>query len=465
MNFKNPKIVMFNSYTVKPYPVIIFFLAAAIFFSPLEMYRIPVGYTALSISRFLIILLCVFVVFCLVSTSFKIHRSSLNGVLFLYLAVPLILTIPRFNNTEFLALILGAALIFIITHSSKTCKTHLILLRSFQYSYIWYIFFAIYSYLVFFQTGSPVTDIPFRDMLPFTLPEAGHLKKGFLVGAGGHMPIPRLALPFGTPPAASMALVIGVIVYLADKTLSLSRKGHIFRWIMVVALLLCVLATMSKSGFVVLVFSAFILCYFKIIKSGRINKKIFKCFIFLLFFFLFLFVLLPVEVVLLRLFDVDTMSNTVTRHFQTRVQALHIVFQNLQHLFLGVGFGNYGLYGEGPHSHSTYTTILVELGVLGSVFFWLLYAYTTITNFFCFRKYSRQRLGISDIQKTMVLGYLIGNIGILIGALVYDFILMWPVFVFLGLTNNAVLVLQRETALKISGVLQSSRRPATNAES
>lgn len=433
--------------------IALFLLVPIVFLSPLEMYRINVLFTAISISRFLIIIAYIFIVFGLLINSFKFYRTHINSFLFFYLLIPLILTMPRLHNYEFLVIVLSAGVIFAITHSIKSFNSHLILLRAFQFSYIWFIFFALYTYIFFFKTGSPVTDIPFREFLPFTMPEAGHIKKGFIVGGAGQMALPRLSLPLGTPPVTSMALVMGILVFLADNTLSLSKFGGCFRWIMSFLLILCLFATMSKTGIVVLFFSMTFFVYFKVIKRGKINKNALRYSLFIFFFLILMAVFLPVDNVVHRLFNPEVMSGTIKEHFNTRIEGIRIFSQNLKHFFGGVGLGNYYLFGKGTQSHSSYTTILAEIGILGSFSVWLVYIYTAIMIHKCYEKAKKQNFYKTIFPENLILCYLIGTLCILIGALAYEIISLWPVFVFLGLTNNAIVVIQREISVGSSALM------------
>jgi len=424
--------------TYRRYSLVLFFLVIIVFFLPLEIYRITIHDTAISLSRLLSIMLAILVLFLVANNVFKIYRTPLNGLLFLYLMFPLILTLSRISNTEIMGLIFGGVLIFIIVNGLKSYKHHLVLVRAFQISYVWFIFFALYSYTFYFTRGSPVTDIPFREFLPFSLPEAGHIAKGFLVG-GGAMSLPRLALPFGTPPSTSMALVIGIITFAYDKTLEISRKRRMFKYLMLFLLLLCLFATMSKSGVMLFILSFFIFCYFKIIKPLRIPKKTLKLGLFIIFLFIIVSILLPTGPVFNRLFNIQSMEGDLNTHLETRLQALEIVKSDLSRFLFGVGFGNYREFGDGPHSHSAYTTILVELGILGSFSFWFLYFYTTAMSYIRLKYYRSDELKSSK-KANLLLGYFTANFCILAGGLVYDFISIWPVFIVVALSNNAVIL-------------------------
>jgi len=268
------------------------------------------------------------------------------------------------------------------------------------------------------------------------MPDAGHLKEGFLVGAGS-LPLPRLALPLSTPPSTSMSLTLGITIFFADKTLQETRVKALFRIVMLLLLIGCLLLTISKSGALMFLFIMLCFSITHFIMYGGISKSIVPLSFLIFLMILIAAVLIPLDTILLRLTSWDVMESTITVHFESRVHAISIAMEDVYRFLFGVGFGNYYLYGEGIHSHSPITTRFVELGVFGSIFFWALYVSATISSYYCLLRYSLLDIKF-DKNASFLYAYFIGNLGLLFGATLYESIMIWPMFIFVALTLSMV---------------------------
>jgi FtsH-binding integral membrane protein len=114
-------------------------------------------------------------------------------------------------------------------------------------------------------------------------------------------------------------------------------------------------------------------------------------------------------------------------HVQTRLDALGIWVTDPKTFLFGVGFSNYSLYGSGIHSHSPYTTVLGERGLVGSLPFWAFYFGVSVwagRRAVLWRKLDPDRF-------SMLLGIFAATVGVLFGSIFYEYIhrnVVWILF-------------------------------------
>lgn len=408
-------------------------VSAAIILYPIDLYRIEIIGLPLSIPRLLVLLSAPIIFISLFLQKFPKNQLTYSILALLSASSVLSLTVFRLKENDWFILLFFIALYLIITNLPRSPQTKFTILRSFELSYLLYIPFSIYAYYIFFKFGEPLSDIPFRDVIPLKLLGAGHLGGGFLVEVGNRA-LPRLSFPFVSPPMLGVAVVLGLLIFYYDKTLLKSKLLRGYRWTMLIALIFILFLTMSKAG----VFTLFITLLVGATVTFRgtfdvsltaISKKL-----------LTLLVLaggilaLSVTVVFDRLFDWEVMENTVTKHIETRTEALSILLENEFNFLFGVGFGNYEFYGSGVHSHSTFTTILAELGVVGSLCFWLLFALVSWWSYLEYRKFCVSRKEVTS-WRSLHYGIFLTNVAILVSVFAYEALYIWPTFIALGLSS------------------------------
>lgn len=414
-----------------------FLIRCVIVFSPLEIYRVEVGGLPISLSRlFLFIALLVFII----HYGLQSKRLIINifvCIVLLYVCVPLILGAFRFTNLTVLELVLASVVIFLIVVYSGNMKDHQYLLRSFQYSYMWYVFFGLYTYYIYFICGTPIVDVPFREYIPFQILDPGHIERGFVIGGKTNL-IPRLALPLTSPPATSMSLVLGFLIFAGDKSLMTTLKLNIVRYAMMVFMIILIFMTVSKAGIILLFFVFFMLFTYEVRSKNNAPKILPGVLIAVLFVLVIVYIYLPHDSIVARLFVWSEMENTVSGHYDTRIHAINVVLSDSVVFFLGGGYGNYWMFGHGPHSHSPITTNLVELGILGSVFFWALYLYAIYGLFVYNRNNSVSAKSANSFECNIARHYYIGMITIIVGSFMYESITNWPFFIFVALSYSVI---------------------------
>lgn len=425
--------------------LLVYLLAAVVFFHPFDIYRIDVAGLPFSISRLFLGATLLLWSFLLLISVLEVRRHKANIIVLLYFGVPFALSIARITNSEILSLLMGSVFLILVLQNVDGFKQHLALVRAFELSFVWYVFFGFYTYYFYGRYGVPLRDIPFRGLIPLELLGAGHIQesKGFMIGAG-YLALPRLSLPLSTPPATSLALSLGIVLFFSDKTLLKSISVRIFRGIMLLMLFFCLMLTMSKSGMLMFVFAMISFSVLHIVRYKSIDKKLMLKYFLIIPIIALVLSYLPIDNVITRYTDSRILQVSVTHHFNSRLDALAIATENISRFLFGAGYGNYRLYGEGIHSHSPITTNLVELGIVGSLFFWALYIYTAVANYRCLRALTHLESKYK-YRAAFYLLYFVGIISILFSALLYEAITIWPMYIFVALSLSMVVLWRSST--------------------
>jgi hypothetical protein len=410
-----------------------------IFLTPLDAYRIEFPIFNLSLFRIFVIVLSIAYFFYFLGIKMKIQKSIMYPFLFLQIiSLFLSLLLARYNDrlfTIFEKTIMGILICFIFINIFKEKKDFYQATKYFILSYFFYFFFAIYTYYMGFL-NKKVTELPFVNIFKLSFVPLERLKGGRLyIGSSGNLQ--RLSLPTGSPPRLSMFLLIGAIIlfslwiynYFFQNNIIKRKKANIYLVSSIIVSIMIFL-TMSRAGWLTLFFSLLFLYFLWQERKYALINKMPKV-LFLLFIVLFAISLsninfsVPFERVL------ETTSS-LEGHLYTRINALTIWSENLKTLFLGVGLSNFQYYG-GAHSHSAYTTVLAERGIIGSIIYWPFYFFSL---FYLYKSSKKNKKDIRWLAyKRAFCGVMFV---ILFGSFLYEFIDEVQIWISLGLVSAIV---------------------------
>jgi hypothetical protein len=214
-----------------------------------------------------------------------------------------------------------------------------------------FVLFSAVSLHSLLAKGEPLTDLPFREVIPLPIEPAGHLERGFRFGD-----FARLALPFSTPPhlAAATTLMGILLLYLPVRRRSL-QWGRIT---LALLLVLVLAGTFSRTGYLMAIVGG-ALAY--LVARRPDPRLVFGLLLSLLVVAGFALVGVGPDKLSERIMSAQSNAH----HLSTRMQAVAIWMKDVKTVLFGVGLGDYMLFGDGPHSHSDYTTMLSERGIVG----------------------------------------------------------------------------------------------------
>lgn len=417
------------------------FLWGCVFIAPLDIYRIDAGIVNLSLYR-------VFLLLGAVSWAVRVplYRASLRSgsspFAFLFGTFAFSNAVwfftGRYGVVGFdlmLNLLSGMLLVFLFYMESRTYEVWRRGLDALLMSGVWVILALVYTYAVYFATGRVVAQIPLRKVIPIKIVSAGE----WLAKAHRTLGFPRLTLPYGSPPhlsgflAAFLSLLIVLYLYGSRKR----RRGW---WLGCIALFLVALAaTFSRTGWLAFL-GGVIVVNFQLLRSGhRIAfRNWWWAVLFLGLVVAAIVLAVPSEAVESVLYKVSAIReipfDRTSRHWTTRLHALQIWLQNIKTFLLGVGFSNYELHSEAVHSHSPYTTVLAERGLVGSLLFWTFYLGTTLyigRESFRWYRADRERFAAT-------FGVFVATVVTLFGSLFYEYLYMNLVWILFALAASAM---------------------------
>jgi hypothetical protein len=247
----------------------------------------------------------------------------------------------------------------------------------------------------------------------------------------------RLHLPIGSPPRLSMFLSIGIILLLGLILYNIRTKQNrkILLAYVASALVLTVMLflTMSRSGLIALAGGSILLIY--LWKSDLFYRYVFlkvSLGLYVVTILIIVAIILPGPVH----HAVERMSSTIgglTEHLQTRLEALAIWSASLKNILVGVGLSNYQLYAKGVHSHSAYTTVIAERGLIGSFTYWPFYFYPFLVLFLSATAHSHEYKWQAYKRALAAILFVI-----IFGSLFYEFMQERNIWVVMGLAGAAL---------------------------
>lgn len=410
-----------------------------IFLVPLDPYRVSFTFVNLSLFRLSLIVLMLNFIFKVLFGKVKIYKNRMYPFLVLHL-FSTILALGMGNyatrtQTVFFITLTGIAMNIIFYNIFDSKQKLYKAVSAFLASYAIYVFFAIYTYYSFVILGTERIGFPFTNLIPFDI-VPGIAGGRLFVGSTGIFP--RLHLPIGSPPRLSMILALGVIFLLGLILYNIRSKGSrkILLTYVSFALVLTamVVLTMARSGWLALAGGLALLIF--LWKSELLYHHVFSK---LLLGFCVIIILVMVAIVLAGpsqiIIERVTSGTGVMRHIETRLEALTIWYTNLKTMLFGVGLSNYQFYSYsgGVHSHSAYTTVLAERGLIGSLMYWPLYFFPFL--FLCLSDTARSHEYKWQSYKRALAAALFV---VIFGSLFYEFMQERNMWVVIGLAGAAV---------------------------
>lgn len=351
--------------------------------APLDMFYIRNPVINISLYRTTLIILSLFFLIRLFWTM-KIKKS--NKYVFIYINIFFLIfawvnsKVPIQTKSIFLNELMGMMLLFIFINIYEHSDINL-LMNTYLVSLIVPIFFSGFVYYKFIMTGKMIEKITIFSSHTYEFDEM------FINRASiGSAMIPRLSIPYASPPHLGLTISIGIIIMLI-KIIYSRKKLKLNYYLYFIVLLIIFLGTMARSIFLSLSIVIFlILFFFK--KKNKKNIFNWKVLIILLIIFIVIYnFIIPEQVKTMLIKKVLSLSsvldyNSANRHLLLRLEGLNLWLENSESFLVGRGMGA-AEFIEGkltylaPYFFSPYLTALVERGILGfivifSIFFLIL---------------------------------------------------------------------------------------------
>lgn len=421
-------------------------LFLAILTVPLDIYRINTQPFGISIFRLIIIITLGSYIYeklldfneleenKISLQSYELHAYIFIFGFFLSLIISLAIAASKDHALPHMASgIFGItiAVLLIDVIDSKTDVRYLF--KSVYFSYVICIFFMIFTYYHWSQ-GTYISSIPFADLFPFELASSQNLK-AFRTGVSGTV-LPRLALPFTTPPQLSLWLVYGFFLSLYFNSTRTSLFSYGVSVSYSVLLLMAMLLTVSRTGLFTLIIVGTVYLIIYIYKRASVStiRNLLAVSLILSFIFILIF---PEEVLLARF------TGSISAHLEARVAGIIFWLKDIKTTLLGVGLGNYLYYTGKSTTETNYILFLVERGLLGTALALPIFFYPGVLlsrNLAQFQEY------IESYRITLTSWSIV--LCILIGELFYDFIHLHYVWVFIGLCISAAIHFAPELGMR-----------------
>lgn len=416
-------------------------LYVAVLLVPLDLYRLdlPIG---LSLYRLVLVTLAVSVGVRLLFGRRAVRAGGIHAVVVLFFGSTL-MAFGRADDyvqaTGVLAnIVSGLTLVLICYHVLDTRERVRRAVYWLLVSHVLTLAFAVFTWTQFALFGVVVAQLPLGELLPLPLASPGHLSTE-IVAAG----FPRLALPYSSPPSLSLSLAVSILLGLSFGLFGGGRSDGEERarlpvlWLAVLLVLL--LGTISRSGWAA--FLAGLTWLFLV--QGRLRLRhvgygvagVAMVLLVVTFFF-------PTEAIADRL----RVTEGTSKHLQTRLEALRIFSRDVATGLFGVGLNSYQEYSSlgGPHSHSPFTTVLAERGIVGWLTYWPLYLYVWLTTW---RMSTEEQDGA---WRSAMAGLSAAVAAVLVGSLLYEFILINHAWLAVGLAAAGIGV-DRRLRVGVSG--------------
>jgi hypothetical protein len=321
----------------------------------------------LSLARLTAIIL--FLISCIkILSSKKINNLVTMLFLFLiYVSVVSLIGLKTANNYSLM--FFYVIILFIITaeivRNSNLHQLKLIT-SAFRISIIILIIFAIYTYSIFFTIGHHPSELPIgKFTFFFTIRNEGHIfnQGGFSLGD-----LTRLSLPFSRPQELGASTTTLFFLFLILK--KVSNSSYKIDYILFFSLIAITFLTGSKSAVFPLIAGIFFY-YFKTFKLSGKTWRSSK----------FISLIIIIALLILNAIKYDNIfsnferlfsnfdSTTYVVHFSVRISALKIAFSDIYSFFLGHGIGGFNEITDISSAHSTFFTLLVDIGLIGLIFF------------------------------------------------------------------------------------------------
>jgi hypothetical protein len=389
----------------------IFFYRAFLIAAPLNLYGLGTGIFNYRFSR-------IFLVFTLISMfvdsslrnrigNIKFHVYDI--LLFSYVILAIYSGVYVDNYTAYIIRLLGLLECVLIFYVIRLQTMNIFnLIRSVEiyvFSSIIVIFASLYQlYTIFYnpeKISLPFSYFLLHERYEIILTEAGHF--------GGVIDnFSRIYSTFGEPNmlAGYCASIIPFIIAITLFKLSKNNFVLVIPYILIgFGTILCMIATVSKSGLISSFFAVFILFYLLHNTLSKKQKRSLNIFLIGCFTAVVLYVSSANEIFIQR-FDLDDSG-----HLEYRLNAYNTFVEKP---LLGQGFGNY----EFISAHTLPLTAMIELGFLGGVIVFII----SLFPLFCIQKKDRKLLNKADPNYLLFFYACYSSyVAIFIGLYLYDY--------------------------------------------
>ncbi|MFH0988288.1 MAG: O-antigen ligase family protein, partial [Parcubacteria group bacterium] len=277
-----------------------------------------------------------------------------------------------FASGNLFVLLAGLAFVFLANQALNDDRKVFRVAIFFATSQLFVLLGAIYQLRLWWQ-GSRLLGIPFQHQLPFAIPDVVDLQYSTIQASG----FPRFVLPFASAAgtgcflALSAILVLGVLLCLLAEGKGQKMKKILLSGLLGINLFLLV-GTFARTSWIMFLVGAGVLTFLfrRLVFRVRI---IFPALLITIASCLILIQIIPAPRIYSRVSANQSTIKSFSGHWQTRMMALGLF---AQHPVFGIGYGNFFAVTGGRHSHSQYTTVLAEEGLIGlillAVFVWQL---------------------------------------------------------------------------------------------
>ena len=392
---------------------------------PFAAYSISVGLVNISLDRVLGIIMIISFLYYLLFIG-KI-RNDLFIILYilniLYLLFNRLLLGPHLHNLFPMALynlVMSFIVYYWICSNFKNIR-HTI--NVFLPLFIIHITFTFYTLYQWISNNNYALTLPFSHNLHFlSKTEMFHLT----VLSEGISIIPRVSLPYGTPPWLSIIMACFTIIFIymiINYKPQNNKKPPKVLYLSLILSLITTLLTMSRSGLLsLLIGGIYFISSLGILKKSYIVKSVFWIIIIVLIGTLYL----TNHTVIAKVFSdrfLDFTQQSSQGHLDARYSGYHAFMgASLINKLFGIGVGNI----PGLHYHMTYLSVLVEKGIVGFILHFGIYFIALKKLIFI----KDTKINFGDIiLKKFAISILIT---LLVGHLLYEFNYLPLIWVFLG---------------------------------
>lgn len=227
----------------------------------------------------------------------------------------------------------------------------------------WTIASLINIFMCFFAIVTGIKNFGGAEIISFGIRFQGFFKDPNVLG------------PFLTLPAA----------FWFEKYLKSQRKSILYLFISII-LMLGVVMTFSRAGWLNIFFAIFILLLINVRKVSVKNYFRMISFVFLIMLLLALLIISDAEIFGYRLGEFFLMRLGLQSYDQDRFEVQKAFFKGIEKApFFGIGPGNYSLLSQGYATHSLYLRMFGEKGIFG-FFLLLVIILVSLKNFWKIRK-------------------------------------------------------------------------------
>lgn len=350
---------MINSSKAYNFLLMTFILCLGVIPSP---YRINIIGLDMNMDRLIIMVSLVVAFLIFIQGQNRIKNIQL--ILFAYLIIVLLNNFI-IGNIQLMSIYVALLLFFLSSDLLKEESYS----KALAFSFIGLTVWTLYSVIFFFSTGAALMEVPFANLLPsFIETKLEHAEKI----SASYSIFPRISFPYASPPQLSAVAGLFFLFFfyqLQIRNIETNSLPISFSLFGIIASLGIIIATISRTGLLVVVAGLFIYYLFSLNLKLKVRSLL------MTFFYASIFLIL--SVVVLNYFSNNLIVNAITSrftnsydfsalnpysHLNIRLMGIeYFIRMNLFEKLFGIGYLNF----EVLHFHSSLLTALIELGIIG----------------------------------------------------------------------------------------------------